>query len=255
MDHLQQTKQEFTRQAAGFAASAATTDSRLTQRLIEAAGASATQLALDVACGPGIVTAALAGNVREVVAFDLTPEMLARAHERCTKAGLRNVIFKEGSATDLPFADDHFDIVVTRLSIHHFQEPRRVLSEMRRVMKNDGTLVVADIVSSENTEKSALQNLIEVLRDPSHVRMHSASQLASLICSVGLTIEKEDTWDQPREFEEWGRLVAAPERIDPLRTIVRSLAHVGEDAGMGLSLASGSIVFFHRWHMIVARKS
>jgi len=57
MDHLQQTKQEFTRQAAGFAASAATTDSRSTQRFIEAAGASATQLALDVACGPGIVTA------------------------------------------------------------------------------------------------------------------------------------------------------------------------------------------------------
>jgi ubiquinone/menaquinone biosynthesis C-methylase UbiE len=255
MDHLQQTKQEFTRQAAGFAASAATTDSRLTQRLIEAAGASATQLALDVACGPGIVTAALAGNVREVVAFDLTPEMLARAHERCAKAGLRNVTFKEGSATDLPFPDDHFDIVVTRLSIHHFQEPRRVLNEMRRVMKNDGTLVVADVVSSEITEKSALQNVIEVLRDPSHVRMHSASQLASLICDAGLTIQKEDTWDQPREFEEWGSLVAFPERIDPLRTIVRSLASVGEDAGMGLSLAGGSVVFFHRWYMIVARKS
>jgi len=255
MDHLQQTKQEFTRQAAGFAASAATTDSRLTRRLIEAAGASETQLALDVACGPGIVTAALAGNVREVVAFDLTPEMLARAHERCAKAGLRNVIFKEGSATDLPFPDDHFDIVVTRLSIHHFQEPRRALSEMRRVMRHDGTLVIADIVSSEITEKSALQNVIEVLRDPSHVRMHSASQLASLIRSAGLAIQKEDTWDQPREFEEWGSLVAAPERIDPLRTIVRSLAHVGEDAGMGLSLAGGSIVFFHRWHMIVARKT
>ena len=122
-------------------------------------------------------------------------------------------------------------------------------------MKNDGTFVVADIVSSEVTEKSALQNVIEVLRDPSHVRMHSASQLASLIRSAGLAIQKEDTWDQPREFEEWGSLVAAPERIDPLRTIVRSLAHVGEDAGMGLSLAGGSIVFFHRWHMIVARKT
>jgi len=106
-------------------------------------------------------------------------------------------------------------------------------------MKDDGTLVVADVVSSEITEKSALQNVIEVLRDPSHVRMHSASRLASLICSAGLTIQKGDTWEQPREFEEWGRLVASPERIDPLRTIVWSLAHVGEDAGMGLSVAGG----------------
>jgi hypothetical protein len=75
---------------------------------------------------------------------------------------------------------------------------------MRRAMKNDGTMVVADVVSSEITEKSALQNVIEALRDPSHARMHSASQLASLICSAGLTIQREDTWDEPREFEEWG---------------------------------------------------
>jgi ubiquinone/menaquinone biosynthesis C-methylase UbiE len=53
MDHIERTKQEFTRQAAGFSASAAITDRRSTQRIIEATGAGATSLALDVACGPG----------------------------------------------------------------------------------------------------------------------------------------------------------------------------------------------------------
>jgi ubiquinone/menaquinone biosynthesis C-methylase UbiE len=180
--------------------------------------------------------------------------MLVKARERCARANLQNVDFKEGSATKLPFPEDHFDVVVTRLSIHHFQEPGAVLGETVRVIRHGGTLVVADIVSSEIGEKSALQNAIEVLRDPSHVRMYPASELASLVRGTDLQVEKQETWDQPREFEEWGRIVASPERVDPLRVIVRALARAGEDAGMGLSIAGGSIVFFHRWHMIVARK-
>ncbi len=254
MDHIERTKQEFTRQAANFSASAAITDRRLTQRIVEATGAGATTLALDVACGPGIIVAELAAVAREVVAFDLTSKMLVKARERCDKAGRRNVVFKEGSATNLPFPDDTFDVVVTRLSIHHFQEPRKVLGEMKRVTKNDGVLVIADIVSSEIGEKSELQNALEVLRDPSHVCMYPLSALTSFMTGASLKIEKQDTWDQPREFEEWARIVEDPERIGPLRTIMRALARAGEDAGIGLSATSGPISFFHRWHLIVARK-
>jgi hypothetical protein len=78
--------------------------------------------------------------------------------------------------------------------------------------------------------------------------------VTSLVTGAGLKIEKQDTWDQPREFEEWARIVENPERIGPLRTIVQALARAGEDAGIGLFAASGSISFFHRWHLIVARK-
>jgi SAM-dependent methyltransferase len=254
MDHLQRIKQEFARQAAGFATSAALTERAPIQRIIDATGADATALALDLACGPGIVTAELAAVAREVVALDLTPEMLAKARERCGKANLQNVTFREGSATKLPFPESHFDVVVTRAAIHHFQDPGSVLGEAMRVMRKGATLVVADVVSSELAEKSALQNAIEILRDPSHVRMYPASELAALVQGSGLTIEKQESWDQPRAFEEWGGIVADPERINPLRTIVQALARAGEDAGMGLSADSGAIVFFHRWHLIVARK-
>jgi SAM-dependent methyltransferase len=123
---------------------------------------------LDVACGPGIITVALAARAREVVAFVLTPEMLNKARQRCASAGARNVTFREGSATDLPFADNTFDCAATRLSLHHFENPGRVLDEIRRVLKPGGAFVVADVVSSEIPAKSALQNAIETIRDPSH---------------------------------------------------------------------------------------
>ncbi len=45
----------------------------------------------------------------------------------------------------------------------------------------------------------------------------------------------------------------APERVAPLRTLVRELAARGEDAGMGLAPADGAVVFRHDWCLIVAR--
>jgi ubiquinone/menaquinone biosynthesis C-methylase UbiE len=254
MDHIELTKNEFTRQAQAFATSAATTDRALTDRLIAALGAGGSGSVLDVACGPGIVTEALARVAREVVALDLTPEMLTRARERCARAGLSNVTFREGSATQLPFPDNAFDAVVTRLSFHHFPDPRSVLAEMVRVAKAGGTVLVCDVVSSEDREKSALQNAIEITRDPSHVRMLPASELLSLIRYAGLEIVAQDTWDQRREFDEWARIVGDPDRTAPLRTIARALARAGEDAGFGLSFDGDALVFFHRWHMIVAQK-
>jgi ubiquinone/menaquinone biosynthesis C-methylase UbiE len=59
----------------------------------------------DNACGPGIVTPALAERAQEVMALDLTPQMLEMARERSSKAGRTIVVFREGSATALPFPD------------------------------------------------------------------------------------------------------------------------------------------------------
>jgi ubiquinone/menaquinone biosynthesis C-methylase UbiE len=254
MDHLQRVQQEFTRQASQFATAAAVTRDDLVRRFVDAVPAEADSVVLDVACGPGIITAMLAPRVREVVAFDLTPEMLSQARQRCAGAGLTNVVFREGSATNMPFADASFDAVVTRLSLHHFQHPAQPLAEMARVLKPGGVLVVSDISSSEVAAESELHNAIEILRDPSHVRMLAESEMLSAIRDAGLAVEQHTHWDEAREFEEWVRIVDDPDRVAPLRTVVRTLAHLGQHAGTGWSLADGKIVFFHRWHLIVARK-
>jgi ubiquinone/menaquinone biosynthesis C-methylase UbiE len=255
MDHLERTRQEFSRQAASFAASAAITDQSQVARLVDAIGDSARGRVLDVACGPGVVTCALAEHAHEVIALDLTPQMLEEARARCSKAGRTNVMFKEGSATSLPFADACFDAVITRLSFHHFLEPSVVLTEMLRVLRPRGIVAIADVVSAEAFDKSELQNAIETLRDPSHVRMLTRSELIAMVAQAGVRIERQETWDRPREIEEWLGIVSNPERVAPLRTIVRALAMAGEEAGMGLRLKDGVVNFFHRWQLVVARKN
>lgn len=149
MLHENRVRDEFTRQAETFSASAAITDAALTQRFIDALGAAVEGSVLDVACGPGILSAAIAKSARDVVAFDLTPEMLKKAAQRCKEAGLANVSFREGNAAELPFADAAFDAAVTRLSVHHFDRPERVMSEIFRVLRPGGRFVIADVISSE----------------------------------------------------------------------------------------------------------
>jgi ubiquinone/menaquinone biosynthesis C-methylase UbiE len=254
LDHENRVRDEFTRQAETFSASSAITDAALTQRFITALGEAALGTLLDVACGPGILSAAIAKSARDVVAFDLTPQMLKKAAQRCAEAGLANVTFREGNAAELPFADASVDAVVTRLSVHHFDRPARVMSEIFRVLRPGGSFVIADVISSEVPADAELQNAIEILRDPSHVRMLPGSELTALVEQAGFAIESQTMWDKPREFEEWMGIVNDASRVPPLRAVVRALARAGASAGMGLSEDGGEIRFFHRWNLIAARK-
>jgi ubiquinone/menaquinone biosynthesis C-methylase UbiE len=254
LDHDNRVRDEFTRQAETFSASSAITDAALTQRFVDALGEAAQGSVLDVACGPGILTAAVAKAARDVMAFDLTPQMLKKAAQRCNEAGLTNVSFREGTANELPFADAVFDAVATRLSVHHFERPAQVMSEIFRVLRPGGRFVVADVISSEVAAESELQNAIEILRDPSHVRMLPGSELTALVKDAGFAIEQLATWEKPREFEEWMGIVNDASRVPPLRAVVRALAGAGASAGIGLALDGEQIRLFHRWNLIAARK-
>ena len=140
MDHLKRVEEEFTRQADTFDAHAVKADDQVAARFQEAMGSAGSGTVLDVACGPGVVTAALAGKAQAVTAFDATPAMLEKARKRCAEAGLQNVQFKQGNAESLPFDSGAFDGFVTRVAIHHFPDPKRVLKEIFRVLRPGGVL-------------------------------------------------------------------------------------------------------------------
>lgn len=254
MDYHSRVKEEFGRQAEALSAAQAFTDSWVLEQIYGAIKPTKMMNLLDLGCGPGIVTASLAPNVREVVAYDLTPEMLDKARQRCQKAGLKNVRFELGSAEQLPFKNESFDCVVTRLTIHHFPDPRGVTEEVVRVTRRKGKVVVADIVSSENEEEAALHNALETLRDPTHVQMLSASGLLELLKTSGLGITSTVTWEMKRNYDEWIRITNAPERVKPLYTIMAALATKGIQAGINLHFDGKTVIFNHHWLLVTAEK-
>src|SRR6516165_393405 len=88
MDHIKRVTDEFGRQAQTFDIWAEKTDDQVADRFRTALAQAGQGNVLDVACGPGVVTAAIAPGAASVMAFDATEQMLEKARARCAKAGL-----------------------------------------------------------------------------------------------------------------------------------------------------------------------
>lgn len=254
MDSRSRVREEFARQADSLSIAPAFTDAEVLEKIRAATAPTKTMRILDLGCGPGIVSAALAPHAKEVVAFDLTLEMLQKARQRGKEAGLHNLRFELGRAEELPFADRSFDAVVTRLTLHHFPDPQPVMAEMVRVTQSGGKVILADVVSSENAEEAALHNALEILRDPSHLQMLSPSGFLGLIAAAGLRATATSTWEMQRSFEEWIRITNAPERAKPLFIVMRTLAQAGLHAGIDLRFDGKTVLFKHRWLLVTAQK-
>lgn len=155
---------------------------------------------LDLACGPGIVSCFFAERIRHVTGLDMVPAMLDNARRLQSERGLRNVEWKLGQATELPFSETSFDRVVTRFSFHHFLDPIVVLREMARVCRKGGTIVVADVTPSQRTQPKF--NEWEILRDPSHTRAMTAEELCRLGTRVGLGLRRREDFRLEMNLEQ-----------------------------------------------------
>ena len=245
---------EFARQADSLAQGAVFNDAVILERIRQAAQLGRHSRALDVACGPGIVVEALARDAGAVVGCDITPEMLAKAEKRCVSAGLKNVRFVPGRAEALPFEDGGFDVVVSRSALHHFLEPAAAIREMARVLKPGGRMVTVDVMASEDAAAAALHNALEILRDPSHVRMLPRSELQKHLENAELRVESCTTWVNHREAGEWLKITNAPERVGPLKVVMSALATRGATAGVDLRIDGGRILFEHQAGLTLAVK-
>lgn len=108
-------------------------------RLIAHARVRAGQHVLDVACGTGVVAVTAARLGARVTGLDFTPELLERARENSTLAGV-GIDWHEGDAEQLPFEDGVFDTVLSQFGHIFAPRPEVALSQMMRVLKPGGTL-------------------------------------------------------------------------------------------------------------------
>jgi ubiquinone/menaquinone biosynthesis C-methylase UbiE len=150
----------------------------------EAIAPLATDQVLDVACGSGRISVALANLTRHVTGIDLTPAMILQARALQEEAGVSNIDWRVGDVLPLPFPDHSFSLVVSQAAFHHFADPGAVLKEMARVCTLDGRIAVNDM--SPDPRKADALNAMEKLRDPSHVRALPPAELIAVGTGAGL---------------------------------------------------------------------
>lgn len=208
--------------------------------------------ALDVASGTGVFARALAPSCRRVVAFDATEEMLARAEKTAVELGIHNIEYQLGDASQLPFEDEAFDVVTSRLAVHHFASPGAIVSEMARVCKKGGRVIVADIVADNDPEQHAETDRLEILRDPSHTACVTLKGLHDLLESTGLVRVQPhsgNVYMHPMSAEFWMRNTETPQAaMDEIEECFRVELAGGRKTGMQPFVdEKGELTFLHRY--------
>lgn len=110
-------------------------------RTIQSLGLKSGQRVLEVGIGTGISLDAYPADVN-VVGIDLSAEMLQHARRKADQKGLRNIELLEMNAEELTFDDEQFDVVLAFHVISVVSRPRQMMSEMVRVCRPGGTIVL-----------------------------------------------------------------------------------------------------------------
>lgn len=172
-------------------------------KLVEVAEVQGEECVLDIATGGGHVANALAPKVKQVVAYDLTSEILEAAKNFIESNGNRNVNFVQGDAEDLPFEDGTFDVITCRIAAHHFPNLHLFVKETFRALKKGGKFLLIDNVAPEREEFDTFYNKVEKDRDYSHHRAWKKSEWLQLLEEAGFEIDETRRFTKTFIFEDW----------------------------------------------------
>lgn len=132
----------------------------------------------------------------EIVGVDLSRDMLRVAGDKLAKSGLRNVKLHQMDATALQFEDGFFDKVLISLILHELEEDfaAKLIAEARRVLKDDGEIIVTEWEPSTQLSKKILFAPIHCL-EPKPYKSFIRKDLYSYFSQFGLEVEAYEHCD------------------------------------------------------------
>jgi len=140
-----------------------------------------TLVLLDVGCGTGILLNILAELNMDLRLYgiDISEQMIKVARNKNT-----NIKFCQSSSGYIPFQENMFDYVTCATSFHHYQSSNNALTEMYRVLKKNGTLIVLD-PSTSGIIRKIMCNILKSIFDEQEVNFYTKSKLKEMFEKAG----------------------------------------------------------------------
>lgn len=208
MGNQNEVRKNFGQRASEYRLSTTHGNSVDLERMINLINPTSDDIALDVATGGGHTAIALAKYVNQVLAIDITPEMLVEAEKASKQESINNIAFRTEDVHNFNILDCQFDIVASRFAVHHFSDVKRALKEMCRVLKPGGKFYILDCSVFDGEEPEKEINRIELLRDSSHQCSYSPRLWHQLLRELPLTIDHtsllKEQYELPRWFDRMG---------------------------------------------------
>ena len=157
-------------------------------------------VALDVACGGGFSTRALAAAGHRVLATDLTPESVAAAR---AATDARRVGWVAGAAERLPVRTGSVNVAGCRIAPHHFADIAAFVDEVARVLAPGGMFLLVDTTVPEDEDLARWLDDVERRRDPSHQRSWPPSRWRAVLSGARLRVEETQLYRKRHEIEPW----------------------------------------------------
>lgn len=247
-------KQQYGAHAQGYVTSTVHAQGESLKRLVELVQPQKDWRVLDVSTGGGHTALAFAPFVHEVVASDLTPEMLAAAEKFILGKGATNVTFKIADAENLPFGDGEFDLVTNRIALHHYPDAPRAIHEMARGLKPGGVLGFTDNTVPPLKQLAGFINHFEKLRDPSHNWCYPIERLQRYFEEAGLQVTHVEESPKHMEFEPWAnRMGCSDETKAELKRLLDTATPEAKEF-FNPRMENDSLMFSIRETIIIAKK-
>jgi ubiquinone/menaquinone biosynthesis C-methylase UbiE len=255
MGQAELVREQFNKQAHAYEKLTIVTERKLLDHIVSISGAQAGDRVIDFACDPGFVGMAFAEKGALVTGVDVADRFLEHANAEAKRRGLANISFRAGNVEALVIAPDTFDLAVCRFAFHHFGDPTKVLSEMKRVTRPGGRIVIVDMIASENQQFADYHNRVERLCDPSHARAIPASEYERMFAESRLVVVSRSRRETSYGLSEWmDHGGPSPENRAVIIAMMEASIEL-DRCGLKVRRGNGGIRFSHQGMSYVLQKS
>lgn len=139
---------------------------------------------LDLGCGTGVILEKIShiNNKADLFGLDLSENMIAKATQRIGAKAKLSI----GDAENLPYEDNSFDLVCCVESFHHYPNPYKSLTEVKRILKKDGLFLLCDTWIKSPTRQ--IMNFFIRFSNDGDIHIYSEIEIAKLLRATGLNM-------------------------------------------------------------------